>query len=92
MLVPQNNNRAKFDRGPCRISQERFAWLNERKYQTDLTRLEIADYVSYQFYHSFGYNLNIISPQTFNEKLQWLKVFYHNPIMHVCADKAQIKN
>jgi len=77
------------DLGPCRISPERFSYLHQIKYQRDLSKLEIADYLSFMFYQSFGYNLDLISPCTYNEKLNWLKVFYHNPLMHVCADKAR---
>ncbi|TKZ35414.1 glycosyl transferase, partial [Brachyspira catarrhinii] len=34
-----------------------------------------------------GYELNLENPKTFNEKLQWLKLYYHNPLMTKCADK-----
>jgi len=80
---------SNLDLGPCRISPERFSHLNSIKYQRDLSKLEMADYLSFQFYQSFGYNLDLISPCTFNEKLNWMKVFYHNPLMHICADKAK---
>lgn len=80
------------DSGPCRISAERFSYLDQAKYQRDLSKLEAADYLSFLFYQSFGYNLDLISPCTFNEKLNWLKVFYHNPLMQVCADKANFHN
>ena len=26
-----------------------------------------------------GYELNLENPKTFNEKLQWLKLYYHKP-------------
>lgn len=76
------------DAGPCRISDERYKYLCEVKYKRDLTRQEIADHVSWQFYAYFGYNLDLEQPCTFNEKLNWLKVYYHNPLMRKCADKA----
>ena len=40
-----------------------------------------------QFIESLGYELNLENPQTFNEKLQWLKLYYHDPLMTKCADK-----
>ena len=40
-----------------------------------------------QFKESLGYELNLENPRTFNEKLQWLKLYYHNPLMTKCADK-----
>lgn len=76
------------DAGPCRISQDRFKYLRKLKFTRDLTRQEIADHLAYQFYASFGYNLDWDDPVTFNEKLNWLKLNYHNPAMHECADKA----
>lgn len=76
------------DAGPCRISQDRFKYLRKLKFMRDLTRQEIADHLAFQFYSSFGYNIDWDDPVTFNEKLNWLKLNYHNPAMHECADKA----
>lgn len=38
-----------------------------------------------------GKLLNLDNPQTFNEKLQWLKVYDHNPIYTKLVDKIQVK-
>lgn len=40
-----------------------------------------------------GKNLNLKNPQTFNEKLQWLKIYYwpHNEEAIVCADKYEVR-
>lgn len=38
-----------------------------------------------------GYELNLDSPKTFNEKLQWLKLYYHDPLMTKCADKYAVR-
>ena len=38
-----------------------------------------------------GYQLNLTAPKTFNEKMNWLKLYYHNPIMPVLADKYKVK-
>lgn len=34
-----------------------------------------------------GYKLDLENPQTFTEKLQFLKLYYRNPLMSICADK-----
>ena len=34
-----------------------------------------------------GYKLDLKNPQTFTEKLQFLKLYYRNPLMSICADK-----
>lgn len=38
-----------------------------------------------------GYRPNIIDPQSFNEKILWMKFFYHDPLITVCCDKYSVK-
>ena len=45
-----------------------------------------------QFEHETGYKLNIDNPKTFNEKIQWLKLFWHDPLMTKCADKFLVRD
>ena len=44
----------------------------------------------YRFY--MGKRLHLRNPQTFNEKLQWLKMFDHNPEYTKMVDKYSVKN
>lgn len=39
-----------------------------------------------------GYKLDLDNPKTFNEKLQWLKLYYHKPEFSSMVDKAEAKN
>jgi len=39
----------------------------------------------------FGYELNLKNPQTFNEKLQWLKLYDRNPLYTIMVDKYKVK-
>ena len=39
-----------------------------------------------------GYRVNLDDPQTFNEKLAWIKLYDHNPIYHTMVDKYAVKN
>lgn len=51
-------------------------------------------YISYlrkQFKKHIGYELNLDKPCTFNEKIQWLKCYYRDPIMTQCADKFAVR-
>ncbi len=48
--------------------------------------------ISAQFKKKVGYRLNLENPQSFNEKIQWLKLYYHNPLMTIAADKYQAKD
>ena len=45
-----------------------------------------------QFKYFLGYELNLENPKTFNEKLQWLKLYYHDPLMTKCADKYLVRD
>ena len=38
-----------------------------------------------------GYKLDLKNPQTFNEKLQWLKLYDHNPLYSTLVDKYRVK-
>lgn len=39
-----------------------------------------------------GYWPNLKNPKTFNEKLNWYKLYYHDPLMSRCADKYEMRN
>ncbi len=38
------------------------------------------------------YELDLDNPQTFNEKLQWLKLYDHNPLYSTLVDKYRVKD
>ena len=50
-----------------------------------------AWYLKYRYKKIFGRTLNLRNPQTFNEKLQWLKLYDHNPIYPKLVDKFEVK-
>lgn len=39
-----------------------------------------------------GYSLNLKNPKTFNEKLQWIKLYDRNPLMPKCVDKYTVRD
>lgn len=43
------------------------------------------------FKERMGYPLNLENPQTFNEKLQWLKLHDRNPLYTTMVDKYEVK-
>lgn len=57
-----------------------------------LTREEIKYLLEVQFETLLGYKLNIDNPKTFNEKIQWLKFYYHDSLMTKCADKVAVRD
>jgi hypothetical protein len=74
-----------------KISVEYFISLDAVKFERELTVQEKIDYISYQFFLNLRYNLNIFTPKTFCEKIQWLKVFYEKPLLTICADKYRVR-
>ena len=48
-------------------------------------------YVKCMYKHSTGKNLNLKKPKGFNEKLQWLKLYYHRPEFTQMVDKYEVK-
>ncbi len=48
-------------------------------------------YVKRIFRERMGYNLDLDNPKTYNEKLQWLKLYYHNPFYTLLVDKYKVK-
>lgn len=49
-------------------------------------------YIKLLFRLSMGHKLDLKNPQTYNEKLQWLNLYYRNPLLSKLADKAEVKN
>lgn len=69
----------------------KFIQINNEKYKRELTLDEKIFYLKTIFKNTLGYELNLNEPKTFNEKLQWLKLYDHNPLMTICADKYKIR-
>jgi len=59
-------------------------WL--RKYVSDET------FVLWQYERTLHQELNLKHPRTFNEKVQWLKLYWRNPLMTRCADKYAVRD
>lgn len=43
------------------------------------------------FRRRMGYALNLNHPKALSEKIQWLKLYYHNPLLTLCADKVKVR-
>lgn len=48
-------------------------------------------YIRVMFRLKMGYKLNLRNPQTFSEKLQWLKLYNRKPEYTVLVDKVKVK-
>lgn len=50
-----------------------------------------STYLKLRYYGKFGKKLDLNNPQTFNEKLQWLKLYNRKPIYSTMVDKYEAK-
>lgn len=48
--------------------------------------------LKYQVHRIAGYWPDLDNPKTFNEKLNWYKLYYHDPLMTRCADKYEMRS
>lgn len=48
-------------------------------------------YISREYKKVFGKRINLDSPKTLNEKIQWNKLFYRDPLIVKCADKFSVR-
>ena len=48
-------------------------------------------FLNKEFLKRFGKTISKENPQTFNEKIQWLKLYWRDPIAEKCADKYQVR-
>ena len=48
-------------------------------------------WIEYMYKQVFHKRLDLNNPQTFNEKLQWMKLHYRNPICSTMVDKIEAK-
>lgn len=48
-------------------------------------------YLRIQYYYHFHKKLNLRNPKTFNEKLEWLKLYYRRDDMPLMVDKYRVK-
>lgn len=71
--------------------REIFKKIRRRLLNKKRKKLEPLVYIKKKFKLELGYDLNLDNPKSFNEKLQWMKINYHNPLMTICSDKVLVK-
>ncbi|MBE6738411.1 MAG: hypothetical protein IKB72_05975 [Ruminococcus sp.] len=57
---------------------------NEKKYND-------FEYLTNEYIRRTGEEINLVNPQRYSEKLQWLKLFYRNDAMPICSDKYLVR-
>ena len=61
-------------------------------YNSNIPHKQKRWFIEYQVSKWLGYFINLDNPKTFNEKINWTKLYYRNPDMTIVADKYQFKN
>lgn len=56
-----------------------------------VTMLPDKQFLELKYYLRLGKTLDISSPKSFNEKLQWLKLYDRKPEYHLLVDKYEVK-
>lgn len=65
-------------------------WIKDSIYRT-LIMVSPKLLLRIQYRRLFGHMPDLRNPKTFNEKLMWYKLYYHNPLMTRCADKWEVR-
>lgn len=61
-------------------------WYKEKRWLSD------EDFIKQKFQEKTGHVLDLDSPTTFSEKLQWLKLHERTPLHTLCADKLAVRD
>jgi len=69
------------------LSQSKLNYM-EKDRLDDAKVKEIAVHI---FEEKLGYTPNLDHPQSMNEKIFWMKLHYHNPLVTKCCDKFAVK-
>lgn len=67
----------------------RFAYISDLGL---LNWMSDESFLKRKYYYKFGEKLSLEKPVTFNEKLQWLKIYDHNPAYTMMVDKYRVRN
>lgn len=77
------------------VSEKKGIFVNDVKFNASMdSNLDIESkriMVAQMFYWKIGYYPNIENPRTFSEKVLWLKLYYKDPRITICADKYNSK-
>ncbi len=70
---------------PCKYTR-----LYSKRFK-GLTQEEIKYILEFQFKYKVGYKLNLDDPKTFNEKIQWMKIYDNDPLKTQLSDKYLVR-
>ena len=65
---------------------------HKTKFMSVLVKISPILATRYIYKKRFKKKLNLKDPQDYNEKLQWLKLYWQHPLVVQCADKYEVRN
>lgn len=73
--------------------KQKDAWqeLYNRRFDKNISLSDKKKIIAHQFKHTHGVEPDLENPKTFNEKLQWIKLYDHNPIYTLLSDKYRVR-
>lgn len=63
----------------------------DKLYGRFLLKKSNVEYIKFRYKKLFGVDINLDNPQTFAEKIQWMKLYEHDERLVVCADKYAVR-
>lgn len=73
------------------IKKNRSVQYMNKMFIAILYKYSVITALRWTYYFKMGIKLNLNSPVLFQEKLQWLKVYWQHPLVAICADKLMIR-
>lgn len=66
-----------------------YIWNEKRriKGKQDLNRITDEEFIISEYKKRTSRDVDLVTPKRFTEKLQWLKLFYRDPLIEKCSDK-----
>ena len=82
------------------LKKASFAWFAYMRYQYlqyifrvfRFSGLNDKDFCDLKFSKKYGKNIDFENPKTFNEKIQWLKIYDKREITRICTDKLLVRD
>jgi hypothetical protein len=66
--------------------------LYNRRFDENICLDDKKKIIAHQFKYTHGYEPDLENPKTFNEKLQWIKLYDHNPLYTLLSDKYLVRD
>lgn len=73
------------------VTDRYFDWFYNRRFRPGFSLADKKRVIDRQFRETAGYDMDWDNPRTFNQKLQWLKLFNEDPLITKCAGKDTAK-